>query len=112
MRKTVMMVVVVLAIVSLAALSWADDITLKWEPEPGATGYRIYRSVDMGVTWTMVQEVGPVTEVLLTQQPDTLTLYRNSAFNALGEAIRYDAGAFSWKNAPKPPLSPRETGIH
>lgn len=99
-------------IVLMASSALAADITLKWDAQADATGFRIYRSVDMGTTWTMVQEVGNVTEYALTGQPDALTLYRIGAFNAQGDAIRYDAGAWSWTNAPKPPAQATGTGIH
>lgn len=95
----------------LCVTAQAADFTLKWDASVGATGYRIYRSVDLGATWTMVQEVGNVTEFALTGQPDTLTLYRCSAFNGTGEAVRYTAGVFNWASAPKPPAQPSGTGI-
>lgn len=78
----------------------AADFTLKWDASPGATGYRIYQSVDMGATWTMIQEVGAVTEVALTGQPDTLTLYRAGAFNSMGEAIYGTRRAYSTRQVP------------
>jgi len=107
MRK----IIFILAILLFCTNVYAADITLKWDASVGATGYRIYRSVDMGATWTMVQETGAVTEFALTGQPDTLTLYRVGAFNSLGDAIRYDAGAWSWASAPKPPAPATGTGI-
>lgn len=102
----------VVFVLLLCVNAQAADITLKWDASVGATGYLIYRSVDMGVTWTMVQETGAVTEFALTGQPDALTLYRVGAFNAQGDAIRYDAGAWSWTNAPKPPAPATGIGIH
>ena len=108
MRKLILACIFVLL---LCVNAQAADITLKWDASQGATGYRIYRSVDMGATWTMVQEVGAVTEFALTGQPDALTLYRVGAFNSLGDAIRYDAGAWSWAQAPKPPAPATGTGI-
>lgn len=100
-----------LALILLAYPVWAADFTLKWDESPGATGYRIYRSVDLGATWTMVQEVGAVTEYTLTGQPDGLMLYRAGAFNAAGENIRYTAGVFNWETAPQPPAQPTGAGI-
>ena len=99
MKKLFLLLVLML----FASPVWAADFTLKWDASPGATGYRIYRSVDMGATWTMVQETGNVTEFALTGQPDTLTLYRAGAFNGAGEQIRWDAGVFNWQSAPQPP---------
>jgi hypothetical protein len=100
-----------LAVALLCVTAQAADFTLKWDATPNATGYRIYRSVDMGATWTMVQEVGAVTEYTLTGQPDALTLYRAGAFNGTGEVVRYTAGVFNWESAPQPPAQPTGAGI-
>ena len=103
--------IVLLAIVFVAAPVWAADINLRWDAVTDATGYRMYRSVDSGVTWTMVQEVGDVTTVALTGQPDTgIVLYRVAAFNANGEAIRSWSGAW-YNNEWKPPADPGGAGI-
>ena len=100
-----------LLILFLAAPVWAADITLGWDAVTDVTGYRMYRSVDGGVTWTMAQEVGNVTEVTLTGQPDTgIVLYRVAAYNANGEAVRTWSGA--WYNKEwQPPANPGGAGI-
>lgn len=91
----------------------AADVTLQWDAQADATGFRIYRSVDAGITWTMAQEVGNVTETTLTGQPDTgIVLYRAAAYNGNGESIRRNAGAWFWNDAPQPPSQPTGTGVN
>lgn len=78
-----------------AVASDAASITLSWQPSTGATSYRIYQSVDRGLTWTQVLETGTTSAVVVT--PDTgLTLYRGSVLDETGESIRFEYGA--WYN--------------
>ena len=98
-------------ILLFAGMAQAADITLKWDAQTDATGFKIYRSLDSGVTWEVVQTVGAVTQVTLNGQPDTgLVMFRAAATNASGEEIRYEAGV--WYNGSwKPPADPTGTGI-
>lgn len=95
----------------LASPVWAANVTLSWDAVTGASGYKLYASVDQGATWGAGQDVGLVTEYTLTGQPDSgLVLYRVSAYSASGETIRTWSGA--WFNADwKPPESPGGAGI-
>lgn len=100
-----------LALILLASPVWAADVTLSWDAADGATGYKIYSSVDQGATWDAGQDVGSVTEYTLTGQPDSgLVLYRVSAYSAHGEAIRTWSGAWFCKDW-MPPASPTGAGI-
>ena len=85
-------------------LSHAATVNLAWDPVAGATMYRIYASADQGQTWAQVTEVGtPAAQIIA---PDTgLILYRASALNAQGEAIRFEFGAWyngSWQLTLRP----------
>lgn len=108
MKRFLMVLVLVFG---LCTVSQAADISFKWDASTGATGYKIYRSVDNGATWTMVKDVGLVTEITLTAQPDTgLVIYRVSAYNTVGESVRHWSGAWynkSWE----PPGQPAGAGI-
>ena len=89
----------------------AAEVTLSWDEQVG-TSFRIYRSTDLGETWTMVRETGHVNECTLEDQPDTgIVLYRIGAFNAIGESVRYTAGAWAWPDAPSPPSDPTGAGV-
>jgi hypothetical protein len=92
-------------------LASAADITLSWDAVQDATGYKIYASVDMGITWDAGFDVGNVTTHVCLTQPDSgLILYRVSAYNDQGEAIRFEAGA--WYNGSwRPPDKVRGSGI-
>lgn len=98
-------------LVLIAAPAWAADFTLQWDAVADATGYKLYRSVDSGVTWEMIEDVPGASEKALTGQPDTgLVLYRVSAYNANGETIRAWSGA--WYNGDwQPPSDPGGLGI-
>jgi len=82
-------------------IAQAEDVTLAWDASKGATGYKLYKSVDLGITWTEPIDVGLVTEYTYKDVEETgLILFRASAYNAQGEAIAYDAGAwynFLWR---------------
>lgn len=111
MKKLIVLLITLLCLFT-ALPAMAADCTLFWASQADATGFRVYRSVDMGVSWTMVQEVGNVTQVALTGQPDTgIVLYRIAAINVAGETIRRNAGQYLWKDAPAPPVAPAGTGI-
>lgn len=83
----------------------AADVPLKWDPAQGATGYKIYLSQDQGVTWSTPLDVGNVTAFTYTGAPeDKLLLFRSSAYNEGGEAVRTWSGA--WYDHRKKPLTP------
>ena len=90
-----MKIVIVLAILLMTTFSNAADLTLKWEASSGATGYRIYMSIDLGVTWLAPKDVGNVlTYIYLTVPDTTLVLFRLGAYNAAGEQLTSDRGCW------------------
>lgn len=101
----------VLAILLLAVPCFGADLTLKWDAVTGATGYKVYQSTDGGTTFTLVADVGNVLQRAITGvAEDRMVLYRVSAYNTVGEAIRYEAGAwFDFRK--KPPANPGGAGI-
>ncbi len=82
----------------------AASVDLRWEAVPGATGYKVYQSINAGVSWTVAATLGNVLTATLTNVPDTgEVLFRFSAFNAQTETIRMNAGV--WYNGSWTPLS-------
>ena len=89
----------------------AMDATLKWDTVAGATGYKLYQSNDKGATWDTGTDVGNVTEYLAIGLPDVgIIMFRVSAYNANGEAIRYDAGVWACGDC-LPPFKPSGIGV-
>jgi hypothetical protein len=91
--------------------AWAVDFTVRWDPVLGATGYKIYVSNDLGVTWAAGIDVGNVTQKLLTgMAEDRIVFTKASAYNAAGETVAHWMGA--WYDFRKKPLTnPGGTGI-
>jgi len=104
--------ILVLAIIFLfPIISFAADITLQWDTSTGASGYKIYKSEDMGATWDIGIDVGNVTTYVYPNvAEDKMVLFRASSYNSSGESIRFEAGV--WYDKRKlPPTKPSGTGI-
>ncbi len=87
----------VLVMVLLPMMAFAADIDLTWDASVGATGYKIYKSEDMGATWGAPIDVGNVIVYKYLGVIETKMIhFRISAYNATGESIRYWSGA--WYN--------------
>lgn len=95
----------------LASPVLAVDVPLVWDPAPGALGFKIYKSKDLGQTWEMVKDVGNVLAYKLTGVEETgLILFRASAYYEGGlELIRYESGA--WIDQTKVKKAPPALGI-
>lgn len=92
-------ITVLLAVIMLlpGAVAFAADVPLKWDVATGATGYKIQMSTDNGATWPTSRVVtgGTTTSYTWTGAPETgLVMFRVTATNAQGEAIRTDAGCW------------------
>lgn len=86
---------IVVLVVLFATSVWAADVSLKWDPSTGAAGYKVYKSVDNGLTWDAGIDAGAATSFVAAGVPDSgLVLFRVSAYNARGEAIRSWSGAW------------------
>jgi hypothetical protein len=105
------MVFVVLFFLIMVSPGFAADVTLKWDASAGATGYKIQKSVDLGVTWSAAVDVGNVTTYTYSSvEENVLVIFRASAYNAVGESIRTWSGA--WFDSRKKPVSaPSGQGI-
>ena len=89
----------------------AADITLRFDPSVGATGYEIEMSTDLGVTWGGAQDTGGATTYTFVGVPeDMLVLFRAVAYNAAQEATRYYSGAW-YDHRNLPILPPSGAGI-
>lgn len=100
-----------LVFVFMASVTLAADVTLKWDPSSGAQGYKIQKSLDLGVTWSAPVDVGNVTVYTYSSvEENTIVLFRSSAYNGAGESIRSWSGA--WFDQRKKPISsPSGQGI-
>lgn len=84
----------------IPAVAYARPYTLTWNAMAGATSYRLYQSTDQGASWTKVYD-GASNQATVDVTGTTLVLFRASAINSVGEAIRTDAGA--WVDPSKQP---------
>ena len=95
----------------MAGTAFAVDATLNWDASADATGYKIFKSLDLGVTWDAGIDVGNVTTYLYTNIEETgLVIFRVSAYNDFGETINFWSGAwfnYLWL----PPLSAQGLGF-
>lgn len=85
-------------------VAFSADITQKWDPVTGATGYKLYQSADAGATWAAPIDCGAATQWTLTVPDDRLYLWKVSAYNADGEGVAHWRG--TWFDGRKKPLNP------
>jgi len=106
-----MKTLVFLLTLAIASVAYSADLNLSWDPSTGATGYKVYMSTDQGTTWDAGIDVGLVTAYTYLAVPDSgLVLFRVESYNANGNALRSDAGA--WYNGDwVPPTAPSGSGI-
>lgn len=103
---------VLVTIMFFSSFSLAAEVNLKWDASAGATGYKIYKSIDQGVTWSTGVDVGNVvTFKVLNVEETVLVLFRVSAYNLTGEVIRTEYGAW-FDNRKKPPANPSGLGVN
>lgn len=106
-----MKTLMIIAALLFSVPAFGADVHVKWDASPGATGYKLYSSDDLGVTWTDGIDVGPETDHVITDVPDTgIILFRASAYNANGEAVRYDSGVWHCGDC-IPPKQPTGIGV-
>jgi hypothetical protein len=100
-----------LIFVFMASVTLAADVTLKWDPSTGAVGYKIQKSIDLGVTWATSIDVGNLTTYkYLNVEDGVLVLFRSSAYNSVGESVRSWSGAW-YDGRKKPVAAPGGQGI-
>ena len=95
-----------LLFVLIPVFAFGASITVKWDAvtsTPAVTGYRIYQSIDDGITWTLNTPVGNVLTATITVPDTGLVILRIGAVNSAGESIRYTAGAWYKGNMAAPP---------
>lgn len=104
-------IILTITILLFATPTLAADVKLKWDPVINATGYKIYSSQDMGKTWDTGIDTNGATEYIMMGVSDTgKVLFRVSAYNEHGEAVRYTAGVWFCGSC-APPLAPSGVGI-
>ena len=106
------LIVAILLILFGFSFGYAADVSLKWDASVGATGYKIYKSEDLGVTWSALVDVGNVTTYTYLNIIETkMVLFKVSAYNSLGESVRHWSGAW-YDHTKRPILTPGGTGIN
>lgn len=109
MKKIIIILTTIFVLIP--SLVFSADVTLKWDISERATGYKIYKSLDLGITWLTPIDVGNVLTYTYTNiEENTLILFKASAYNIVGESVRTWSGAW-FDNRKKPILSPSSQGI-
>jgi hypothetical protein len=86
---------IVLIILLLPLIAFAADVSLRWESVPGATGYKIYMSIDNCATWLAPKDVGNVLIYVYAGVPDDkLVHFKGSAYRPGLETMTNHMGAF------------------
>ena len=86
--KKLFLCVLAALILAFAVNGFAADVTLKWEAAPLATGYNLYYSTDLGITWSSPIDAGNVLEYEITGVPDIgVVLFRVGAYNSYAETL-------------------------
>jgi hypothetical protein len=102
----------VLAMVLMASWAFAADVNLKWDAVTGATGYKIYMSLDNCATWLAPKDVGNVITYTYVGVSDTVLVhFKVSAYKAGGvETVTNFMGAW-WDTRLMPLGTPVSLGI-
>lgn len=95
--------IILFLLLLIPVVAMAGDSTLKWDACPGATGYKLYQSLDGGTTWSAPIDAGNVLMITITNHPENiLILWKLGAYNAAGETIAHYQGAW-YDGRRKPP---------
>lgn len=98
----------------------ASDVPVEWRQSAGADGYKIETSVDLGATWTEIQNLTFTTftegtrdlaGATITVADNVLVLVRVAAYNSVGEAWKLESGAW-YNSAWKPLVAPTGLGAN
>lgn len=94
-----------LLFVSAAA---AADVRLDWDATPGATGYKISMSTDLGATWQTPIDIKMAKPYTYTNVPeDKLILFKIAAYNSGATAWNdYAFAAYDHRLKLLPPSGP------
>ena len=88
-------VIAIILILFAATTVYSADVRLAWDEVPGAASYKVQMSTDNGSSWDEERDAGAAASLVWNGAPDTgLLLFRAVACNNIGEAIRYEAGAW------------------
>jgi len=60
------MMIVAAMVLAMASVSLAADVGLRWDAVTGATGYKVYMSLDNCATWLAPRDVGNVLTYIYT----------------------------------------------
>jgi hypothetical protein len=90
----------------LTVSAMAADISLTWDPSPGATGYMIAMSTDMGATWQTPIDVKLVRPYAYLNVPeDKMLIFKAGAYNSTGVTAwnNYAFAAYDHRHRLAPP---------
>ena len=73
---------------------FAADVKLDWDASAGATGYKVYMSLDKGVTWLAPLTTTTKPFVYPGVPEDKEIKFKISAFNGVTEAVNNYAGVW------------------
>jgi hypothetical protein len=80
----------ILIFLLLSASAMAADVHLDWDVSPGATGYKISMSTDMGATWQTPVDAGTAKPFTYPNVPeDKMIIFKVAAYNS---------GTTEWNN--------------
>jgi len=106
------MMIVAAMVLAMASVSLAADVGLRWDAVTGATGYKVYMSLDNCATWLAPRDVGNVLTYIYTGVSDTVLVhFKVSAYKAGGvETVANHMGAW-WDSRLMPLGNPVALGV-
>lgn len=93
--KKIILITLAMVLVLISTLSFAADVSLKWDAVTGATGYKLYMSIDNCATWVAPKDVGNAVVYVYVGVPDTMLVhFKVSAYKPGSETITNFMGAW------------------
>jgi hypothetical protein len=95
----------------LISVAFSAELTLSWDADPQADEYRVYISLDNGVTWTLAQ-ASAIHPVVVTGIPDSgLVLMRAVSWSTVSGEITRPASGIWYNGDWNPPFVPANVEV-
>jgi hypothetical protein len=106
------MLIVLAMVLLVPSIGFAADVNLRWDAVTGATGYKIYMSLDNCATWLAPKDVGNVLVYTYVGVSDTVLVhFKVSAYKTGGvETVANHMGAW-WDSRLMPLGTPVALGV-